>query len=327
MPPGMAARGRCRSRPASRSSPPTSRRPRPTCCSACRSRAIPSPSSAFATSCSIPRPMLGDYTLPLDPGPRARFGGFTTEGDLAFDAEPCRRARPLRARRALRPPQGRRSARGDGLDPPVQHRLGRAGADRRDAPRTAPNMSTSSSARMPARPRSLDATAGYQHRRGLPARRRLGASQPVPARRRAAHRRDRRHPGAESSASASAATIGASATAPCCSSSRPGRRDYRGLPGLYGPAPRPGHARIDADLAEALDLCLWRRAARHQREPRSATPRISLGDAYLHRRADRPARLRPLEQPARSDPRLPPARPGQSRGLARATAPTSTSAT
>jgi translocation and assembly module TamA len=26
----------------------------------------------------------GDYTLPLDPGPRARFGGFTTEGELAF---------------------------------------------------------------------------------------------------------------------------------------------------------------------------------------------------------------------------------------------------
>jgi translocation and assembly module TamA len=30
---------------------------------------------------------LGDYTLPVEPGPRARFGGYTTEGDLAFDAE------------------------------------------------------------------------------------------------------------------------------------------------------------------------------------------------------------------------------------------------
>lgn len=30
---------------------------------------------------------LGDYTLPVDPGPRARFGGYRTEGDLAFDAE------------------------------------------------------------------------------------------------------------------------------------------------------------------------------------------------------------------------------------------------
>ena len=30
---------------------------------------------------------LGDYTLPVEPGPKARFAGFTTEGDLAFDAE------------------------------------------------------------------------------------------------------------------------------------------------------------------------------------------------------------------------------------------------
>ncbi|HEY9554285.1 MAG TPA: BamA/TamA family outer membrane protein [Allosphingosinicella sp.] len=30
---------------------------------------------------------LGDYTLPVDPGPRARFGGYRTEGDLAFDVE------------------------------------------------------------------------------------------------------------------------------------------------------------------------------------------------------------------------------------------------
>ncbi|HEY0042963.1 MAG TPA: BamA/TamA family outer membrane protein [Allosphingosinicella sp.] len=29
----------------------------------------------------------GDYALPVDPGPRSRFAGFTTEGDLAFDAE------------------------------------------------------------------------------------------------------------------------------------------------------------------------------------------------------------------------------------------------
>ena len=28
----------------------------------------------------------GDYTLPVNPGVRARFGGYTTEGDLAFDA-------------------------------------------------------------------------------------------------------------------------------------------------------------------------------------------------------------------------------------------------
>ena len=29
----------------------------------------------------------GEYTLPVDTGPRSRFGGFATEGDLAFDAE------------------------------------------------------------------------------------------------------------------------------------------------------------------------------------------------------------------------------------------------
>ena len=29
---------------------------------------------------------LGDYTLPLDPGPRSTFAGFTTDGKLAFDA-------------------------------------------------------------------------------------------------------------------------------------------------------------------------------------------------------------------------------------------------
>jgi translocation and assembly module TamA len=29
----------------------------------------------------------GDYTLPLDAGPKSRFAGFTTEGDLAFDAK------------------------------------------------------------------------------------------------------------------------------------------------------------------------------------------------------------------------------------------------
>lgn len=34
-----------------------------------------------------PETRLGDYSLPLDPGPRARFAGFTTEGDLAFDAD------------------------------------------------------------------------------------------------------------------------------------------------------------------------------------------------------------------------------------------------
>ena len=34
-----------------------------------------------------PETHVGDYALPVEPGPRARFAGFTTEGDLAFDAE------------------------------------------------------------------------------------------------------------------------------------------------------------------------------------------------------------------------------------------------
>lgn len=34
-----------------------------------------------------PAIVTGDYTLPVTPGPRARFGGYSTTGDLAFDAE------------------------------------------------------------------------------------------------------------------------------------------------------------------------------------------------------------------------------------------------
>jgi translocation and assembly module TamA len=33
-----------------------------------------------------PQTRLGAYTLPVEPGPRARFGGFVTEGDPVFDA-------------------------------------------------------------------------------------------------------------------------------------------------------------------------------------------------------------------------------------------------
>jgi translocation and assembly module TamA len=34
-----------------------------------------------------PETRIGDYTLPVETGPRSRFAGFTTEGDLAFDAK------------------------------------------------------------------------------------------------------------------------------------------------------------------------------------------------------------------------------------------------
>jgi translocation and assembly module TamA len=34
-----------------------------------------------------PATHVGDYTLPVDPGPRSSFAGFTTDGNLAFDAK------------------------------------------------------------------------------------------------------------------------------------------------------------------------------------------------------------------------------------------------
>jgi len=34
-----------------------------------------------------PDSLRGDYTLPLEAGPKSRFAGFTTEGDMAFDAK------------------------------------------------------------------------------------------------------------------------------------------------------------------------------------------------------------------------------------------------
>ena len=34
-----------------------------------------------------PATLRGDYTLPLEAGPKSRFAGFTTEGDLAFDSK------------------------------------------------------------------------------------------------------------------------------------------------------------------------------------------------------------------------------------------------
>jgi translocation and assembly module TamA len=47
----------------------------------------PFPEIALRDILLDPATQIGDYTLPLTPGPRARFGGFTTEGNLAFDAD------------------------------------------------------------------------------------------------------------------------------------------------------------------------------------------------------------------------------------------------
>ncbi len=82
---------------------------------------------------------LGDYTLPVTSGPRARFGGFRTTGDLAFDGEHVEGAGAVQARRTVRQPQGRRSAPGAGRDRAVLHRRGRAGAQRPAPIPTAPN--------------------------------------------------------------------------------------------------------------------------------------------------------------------------------------------
>ena len=49
-------------------------------------RGYPFPEMGLRDIILDPETRLGDYSLPLNPGPRATFGGFTTEGDLAFDA-------------------------------------------------------------------------------------------------------------------------------------------------------------------------------------------------------------------------------------------------
>ena len=162
-------------------------------------------------------------------------------------------------------------------------------------------MSTSSSARTPGPARSLDAQRRLQHRRGLPARRRLGASQPVPARR-----------------------------ARCASPRSPAPQEQnlaRPLPPQQLGQARPGAAAPVRGRARAISRpsrairrgsTAWS-AANRRRSGRSAGPmpmaprsspptRTADGIAadlalrrLFHRRADRPDRLRPLEQPARSD--------------------------
>jgi translocation and assembly module TamA len=49
-------------------------------------RGYPFPELGLRDIVLDPETRLGDYTLPLNPGPRASFGGFTTEGNLAFDS-------------------------------------------------------------------------------------------------------------------------------------------------------------------------------------------------------------------------------------------------
>ena len=231
-----------------------------------------------------------------------------TEGDLAFDAEHVGVLARFQPRRALRPAQGRRSARGDGLDPPVPTRLGRAGADRRDAPGRHPICQRSWSARKPARRARSTRRAGYSTGEGFRLEGALGASQPVPARRRAAHRRHRRAPQEQNRSIRFRRTTGASATAPSAPA-RSGARDYQAFraipPALYG-----------LHLA-ANSTPIWQKrwtyaygaeilATNESRLRHFAA--VSLGDAYFIGGLIGQVGYRPLEQPARSDQGLPPDR-------------------
>ena len=276
-PRGAAAQGRRSDRRRS-----ASRRPRPMSGSACRSKAIRSPRSAFATSCSIPTPGTAITRCRSSPGPRA-LRRLHHRRRPRLRRQACRRAFALQARRALRQPQGRRSARGDDRDQLVHHRLGRAGRDRREGrgrhricehPRHA--RTRARRARSPAAPATAPARASAPRRPGSIAT----SSRPKGALRLTAvagtqeqllrvtlrrnelrSKRDRSHlrPGRGGPAR-----------------SRPPSRAIP--PGCSG----SGLPRIDADLAEGLDLRRWRRADRDQRGPdrdsrvsRSATPSSS----------------------------------------------------
>ena len=108
-----------------------------------------------------PETQLGDYTLPVDARPARALRRLHHRGRSRLRRRACRRARPLRAAassttaawsticaRRWSPPA---------CSPPS--RPSRCGPARR--PRTAPNMSTSWSARTPARRARSTATAGY----------------------------------------------------------------------------------------------------------------------------------------------------------------------
>ncbi len=235
-----------------------------------------------------PETRIGDYTLPLDPGPRARFGGFYTEGDLAFDerhvgilarfrrGELYDRRKVDDLREAMvstrlfstvsaEPVLSLETARGR---PPICEHPRPAGC--RPGPLARPFR------------RLFD-------RRGAAARGRLGASQPVSAGRRAARRRDRRHEGAEPLRPLPPQQLGP-ARPRFAVPARRGPARFRRLRGLYGATLRPGQQGIDADLAEALDLCLWRRAPGDEREPHRQREDLALRRLF-HRRPDRAARL------------------------------------
>ena len=129
--------------------------------------------------------------------------------------------------------------------------------------------------------RSFDATAGYSTGEGFRVEGAWEHRNLFPPEGSLRDRRDSGHRRAESQHPLPAQQLAAARPRhPAPAGSRAAR--LRGLPGLHRPPARPDHARIDADLAEGLDLLLWCRDPRHQREPRrqarisrSATPSSS----------------------------------------------------
>ena len=176
-----------------------------------------------------PATHVGDYTLPVDPGPRSRFAGFTTEGNLAFDAKhvgvlarfkrgdlyDSRKVDDLReamvATGLFRTVSAEPVRTGETA--PRRHRICQHPASARTRGRRA--RSPAPPATTPARASALE--AAWEHQ------------QPVPARRRASRHRASPAPRSRGCASRFRATIGASATAPCCSRSRPAAAELRRL--------------------------------------------------------------------------------------------------
>ena len=120
-----------------------------------------SPRSASATSCSTRNSFTGDYTLPVDIGPRGSFGERHDQGDPVFGVdhiEVLRRFKPGELYDSRKVDDLRQALVATGLFSTVG---GRAAAHRPDAGRTAPKRSTCWSRRTRGRTRTLAGTAGY----------------------------------------------------------------------------------------------------------------------------------------------------------------------
>jgi translocation and assembly module TamA len=235
-----------------------------------------------------PETDMGDYTLPVTPGVRARFGGFTTEGNLAFDAQHVGvlsrfKRGELYDRRKM--DDLREAMVATGLFTTVTAEPVLTGEQAPDGTQYV-NVLVRQDA---GPPRALTASGGYSTGEGF---RLEGAWEhrnlfvPEGALRAAAVAGTR-----EQSASFSFRRSNAGPARPDCPcADRGGSPRLCRLQGLYRAAPGADLAGIDADLAEALDLGLWRRTHCHERGsgPGAAS---ELPGCLLHRRSHRPARL------------------------------------